>query len=476
MLGSADSDAIGGDAGTSGVLRSAPRRCALLWRWSSPRASFSRSRSDSDWAVALFGSTDFKRLEALPHQRQVGRMSVRDTGSGVLDPFFEVIHDGQWNACVGVQGDALNYVDGYLEAARVLVAAVIDQRLAASRDTLAMPILYNCRHGLELALKFAIDQLHRIGILAATHPVDHDILSHWKHLRDAEIGDLRIRQIVGELEPFVTSLSGIDEDGQELRYASNRDGGRSLDRLAVVNLQLIRRSIEAMSEILERLKVRLFDLESERPTGTHTNECSRADLQEIARTIGQHASWREAAFDDRKREVMERFGLSSRKFSAAVTAIRRSPPLAASVGLERELRHLSDDKAFAALSLWAKAHPMKHFDPEGIGVNYCDRDWAAYAEDARTARELDEAIIQLLTTEEFADLQVVFYIGRDRVKGEHYEPYLDRTLAVHRAASTRWEATHHIMSKTNLLDALIDGAVAVGRPSLATKLRSVRPN
>lgn len=406
-------------------------------------------------------------LEAFRRPPHVGAMTT--------DPFFETIPDGQWNACIGAQGSALNYVDGYLEAARELIAAVIDKRLFGSRDTLAMPILYNCRHGLELALKFAIDRLHKMEMIGTTHPVNHDIQSHWQHLRDGKIGDARLNHLIGELEPFVASLAGIDEDGQELRYAVNRDGGRSLNGLAVVNLPLIRHSIDAMSTILEHIKTRLFDLEEERPTGTHTDECSRADLMAIATIIGDHATWREPNFGDKKREVMERFGLSSgRKFTAAVTAIRASRPLAALVGLESELRHLSDDKAVAALGQWAKAHPVKPYDPEDLGIDYFDRDWERYSEEARIARELDETIIQLLTIEEFADLQVVFYIGRDKVKGEHYDKHIDRTLEEHRAAPSRWELVHQIMSKTSVLNAMIDGAAAVGRPSLSGKLRKIR--
>ncbi|WP_262267342.1 MULTISPECIES: DUF3775 domain-containing protein [Microvirga] len=391
-----------------------------------------------------------------------------------IDPFFEVIADGEWNACVGVQGNALNYVDGYLEAARELIAAVIDKRLFASRDTLAMPILYNCRHALELSLKFAIDRLHRIEMIAATHPVNHDIHSHWQHLRSAGVGDAQLVRIIGELEPFVTSLAGIDEDGQELRYATNRDGGKSLGGIAIVNLPLIRHSIDAMSAILERLKNRLFDLEDERPTGTHTKECSRADLEEIARVLGDHATWCEPSFDEKKRQVMERFGLGSRKFSAAVDAIRRSRPLAAMVGLESELRYLSDDKAIAALELWAKAHPVKVYDPEDLGMDYFDRDWDKFREEARIAHELYQAVLELLTVEELADLQVLFYIGRDRIKGEHYDDHLERTIAEHQAAKTLWEGVHHLMSKTSLLDAAVDGAATVGRPSLGAKIRAIR--
>ena len=57
-------------------------------------------------------------------------------------------------------GDVYKRQDGYIEAALELASAVLDKKLVASRDTLAMPILYNGRHALELSLKFAINRLH----------------------------------------------------------------------------------------------------------------------------------------------------------------------------------------------------------------------------------------------------------------------------------------------------------------------------
>lgn len=101
-----------------------------------------------------------------------------------IDPFFECLPDSGWNACVGRQGYEENYVDGYMEAAQRLVALVMDEQLAGSRDTLVLPILYNARHGIELALKFFIARLHEIGMLAARHAVNHDIRSHLSHLVD----------------------------------------------------------------------------------------------------------------------------------------------------------------------------------------------------------------------------------------------------------------------------------------------------
>lgn len=391
------------------------------------------------------------------------------------DPFFEPIYDGQWNACVGVQGNEQNYVDGYIEAALELASAVLDKKLFGSRDTLALPILYNGRHALELALKFAINRLQEIGAISARHVPNHDILSHWTHLRDAGVGDVALRRLIAELEPFVVSLAKIDDDGQELRYATNQDGKKSLDRIAVVNLPHIRSSLLTMSDVLTQLKYRIFDLADERGAGTYTKDCSREDLQVIAGMLGDHATWIEDSFNEKKAAVREKFGLSSGKFSDAVSQIRRSRSLATLVGLETPLTYLSDDKAMFALRRWADAYPPQADDPQNLGVDYFERDWAKIEEHRRVTHELIEAIIASLTDEEVADLKVLFYVGRGREFGEHYEMMLADTLAEHRVAQSRREGVYNIMIKTSLLENVILGAAAVGRPTLAAQLRTIWP-
>jgi hypothetical protein len=392
-----------------------------------------------------------------------------------IDPFFEVIPDGQWNACVGIQGSPENYIDGYIEAADELVAAVIDRRLLSRRDTLVMPILYNCRHAVELALKFAIDRLHAINVIAQPHAVNHDILSHWTHLRDAQVGDASLNAIIVELEPFVASLAAVDDDGQELRYAQTREGERSLSGIAVVNLLLVRQSIGLLSQILERLKNRVFDLEDDEITGSHTREVSRADLVTITQVLGNHASWRDADFAEKKATVMANLNLGSRKFGQAVDAIRASRPLAAMVGLESDLRFLGDDKAVAALKLWAEAFPVVEPKPADLGRDFKKDNWNRMRVHAERTRILIDGTISLLTPEEFADLETVFYLGRNREHGEHYDDNLDRTLAQHAVHSSRVASVRHIMTKSNLLEETINGATRAGRPGLAAKLRAIRP-
>lgn len=94
------------------------------------------------------------------------------------DPFFEMIPDGEWNACIGSQGDELN----------------------------------------------------------------------------SAVGDKDLRGIIADLEPYVMSLARIGDDGQELRYATNRDGKRSLEQYPLVNLLHIRNSLQTLKEMLTKIR------------------------------------------------------------------------------------------------------------------------------------------------------------------------------------------------------------------------------
>lgn len=398
-----------------------------------------------------------------------------------IDPFFERIYDGDWNACVGVQGDAENYVDGYLEAALELAGAVIDKNLVGSRDTLAMPILYNCRHGLELSLKYAINRLHETGMILHTHQADHDIESHWQHLQDkavggvSALGDSTLRQLIIDLEPYVKSLAAIDDDGQELRYAQNREGKTSLKDISIVNLPHVRKSIGKLAVLLQRLKQRVHEIVEERYTSSFTPNCSRKDLEEIAKIMGDSSTWVNQSFIDNKKIVMERFGIKSHKFSDALDAIKSSGPLAALIGQEASLRYLSDEKAIEILTLWVKDNPrMTQEKFDDLGIDYFDRDLGKQVEWADKSKLLDETILKLLTLEELGDLETVYYLGRNRVFGEHYERQLGNTISSYAKPLSR-ESVHHITTKTNLLDFFAYGCERVGRPSLAKKISQLSP-
>jgi hypothetical protein len=344
-----------------------------------------------------------------------------------------------------------------------------------SRDTLAMPILFNARHGLELALKYVLRELGTLGMARAREgPVDHDLHAYWVHLIEQRIGDRACRAQLAELKPFVESFMKQDIDGQELRYFENRDGKQSLGEQAVVNLPLIQTAVRELRDILARLMERVARLAQEHVSGTRTAECSRSDLIAIAKIVGPKPSWTEDAFLDRKAYAMAQFGLSSRSFSKALDAVKASRELKNLIEVESDLLHLSEAKIMEIVALWLDANPPKPANTPSRVVTAASISFEDIMHYGDKVDALNRAVMKLLTVEEFADLQTIFYLGRDRRFGEEYPSLFETTLAAHRHAKERNALFHHILSKKNFIDGLVIGLRRVGQPALGDKVVHMR--
>jgi hypothetical protein len=385
------------------------------------------------------------------------------------DPFFWLSGDRKWNACIGRQGAEENYVDGYIEAAIELASAVIEKKMYTKRDTLVMPILYNARHALELSLKYAIKKLYATGVIRGTHPINHDIMSHWAMLNASELGDEALRECVTALKPYVASLSQIDDDGQQLRYSENREGQKSLADRSLANIGVIRTSLGELNRVLQQLKYRVLDLISERVTGSYTAECSRRDLLEIASLLPQAGDWSEPAFVEAKTKVMKRFDLSGRKFSKAVDVITGNREMRCLIGLKTSLAHLSDQNALFVVGQWASLYPARLVGGGLRFVHVGEIGW----DDPVAEDQIIAKIAEVLTPDEIADLETIYYIGRDAQFCEHYEQNLESTREQHRANGDLAMELNHLMDKTNFQEALASGVSKLGRPDLADELRAI---
>lgn len=92
---------------------------------------------------------------------------------------------------------------------------------------------------------------------------------------------------------------------------------------------------------------------------------------------------------------------------------------------------------------------------------------------AQTSNSLDETIIGNLDVEQISDLEVLFYTGRESEFGELHEVGYRHVLEKNRLEKPP-AYVHHLMSKTNLLDAVVTGCRIVGRPSLGETLQALR--
>lgn len=384
------------------------------------------------------------------------------------DPFFKRGLKTDWNARIGRQGDEESYIDGYIDAAKALADAVIEKQLFGGRDTLVLPILYNARHAVELVLKFATSRLVGAGAVPSIKMYSHNVMAYWKHIE--AVGDEKLREQLAALKPFVDSLNRIDIDGQALRYHATRSGGRSLDDRDLANLEVIRQSLEGLSETILAFKNRTLVYLEERATGTITPRCSRRDLATIANMLPRRDMWDSKEFEVAISRIKRRYGLGSNQLSRALHAIQGSRELNALLGVESNLLYLSDDKLEWLAKQWRLMHPPR--DEAGIVVS----DFAtvkAMLENDDGGGELVNAIAAELTDDELADADAMFYIALNRTASEDYEKRVTAAKEKHAAQGNKFEAIDHLMSKVNFLSCIRLGAVRLGRPSLAQRLSHV---
>lgn len=389
------------------------------------------------------------------------------------DPFFSLPQNSEWNALIGEQGERVFYAEGYIEAALELATLIVRENRIAQRDTLVMPILYNARHSIELHLKLFIDEFVKVGLLPTGHRANHDIASHFTHLHDAQIPDLSIRSLLDRLQPFVDSLTRIDQDGQEFRYFENRDGDRSLKDKALANIVVIGRSLEALKAILSDLKYRTWSLCDEHETGTHTNWLSRSDLFEIAKLLPPRSGWADPTFDDARDLATKRFGISKKQFTISLDKMQETRELKAVLGIETPLIHLSDDKAIFLAEQWKIIHPPR--EPSELGFDISDpKDFEKLFENADEERAARGNIEAELTVDEIADAETIFYLARDKVYSEYYEISLEQTKKEYQARNDIRREIHDLMQKTSFLMMFEAGVRKLGRLDLANRLRQMQ--
>jgi hypothetical protein len=387
------------------------------------------------------------------------------------DPFFALPREhSDWNACIGNQSQPQSYIDGYMEAALELVHAVIEKKQYGKRDTLAMPILYNARHALELALKHSYDVFLTQGIIKTPLKENHDIRSYWELLSSTKLGDAELTQHTKNLKIYVVSLSNIDDDGQELRYATNREGQKSLKDKALCNLVMIRESLLKLQKIISASKYRLEEFVDERRTSTYTNDLSRKDLEAISKMLPPIDRWREDIFDKAKQEIKKAYGIGSKQFSDAINLIKNHRTMASRLGKQFELSHLTDDKLKLVVQEWIKRHAPTNSDDLGIDLSHPD--FEAIVQHGRKGQEIQENIVRLLSEDEIADLESVFYIGRGGVFCEFYGQDLASVKRKHKIDKNPAVAVRHLIDKKNFLDEIVMGLTILGKTTLAKELES----
>lgn len=385
------------------------------------------------------------------------------------DPFFRLTDNSAWNACIGKQGTEENYLDGYIEAAIELVTTVIDKKMFDKRDTIVLPVLYNARHAIELVLKYVVNRLAEEGLVQPPSKPHHDIQRYLKLVEGSEIGDENLRNCLATLKPFVTSLSRIDEDGQELRYHTNRNDDPSMSDFSLANLEVIRDSLKVLSKAISELKYRTIDFIDDRAIGAHTSRLSRRDLIAIVKSLPPHDQWRDSVFDEKRKEIQARFHLSGKQFSDAVDVIKSNRQMKALIGVETSLIYLPDHVVIFVAEQWRRLHPKKEAAETGI-VSGANISLQEMIEHTALEGNIVSTIQKRLTAPQMAELETICSLGRHGWLSELYEQRVEKTMVRHNLEAAPDKQATDLIDKTTFLNALVKALRQLGRGSLADRL------
>lgn len=264
------------------------------------------------------------------------------------------------NACVGTNTGANpweGYRGGFQAGAEVLLAAAgVSRPEGASEswgmpnvDYLVYPVCLCARHHVELSLKLAIPLAWNIfkrrspdsnkGLQEPPEQNErHGLLSIWKTLNEISgKADQRLAGVVSGLEGYIQDFNKVDPTGQVFRYATGLDSVLHLNDITHINLQTFAERYAKLCSELEALHILLSFLTQEYATGSFTAELNREQLTEIAESLPDRANWDSEDFGQIKKDLIERYGLTSRGFQRALRKIQETRALAVKVGIVEPL-------------------------------------------------------------------------------------------------------------------------------------------
>ena len=162
----------------------------------------------------------------------------------------------------GIRPGQLPY--GYMSAGAGLIELCTQKGYEHERNTVIYPILFNYRHGLELAMKLIIVRHGGQGI----HGIDdnHNLWKLWTRCRtiieqyeslDVEASDV--------IEQIVKDFHDLDKSGITFRYGWGKDGKEIKQPDDVIDLENIRDVTEGVAGYFEGLDGWLNDLRSAGP-------------------------------------------------------------------------------------------------------------------------------------------------------------------------------------------------------------------
>jgi hypothetical protein len=150
-------------------------------------------------------------------------------------------------------------------------AALIDEAELhpEDRNELIYPILFNYRHGLELAMKWIIDYYGRMADVSLKgEDRDHNLLALWRMCKEIleTAGQNTSDEATLAVEQVVKNFHDIDKFGVSLRYSFDKNGKPIVLNDGLIDLGNIQQVMEGVDGFFTGCDGLLSDLVSAAPT------------------------------------------------------------------------------------------------------------------------------------------------------------------------------------------------------------------
>jgi hypothetical protein len=154
------------------------------------------------------------------------------------------------NAAVGDNGgkyDLFDYSTAYFDASLALASKVTKEGVIT--DSVVYPICYTFRHGVELFIKYLIDDLGRLAGTWDEYKPGHPLLKNWKRAKKLLTAIETAPEDIEFFDKVVNDFDQVDRNGMTFRYPETIDRNPLIKDLKTINIAVIGNNCQGISEI-----------------------------------------------------------------------------------------------------------------------------------------------------------------------------------------------------------------------------------
>jgi hypothetical protein len=163
------------------------------------------------------------------------------------------------NAAVGDNGgkyDLFDYSTAYFDASLALASKVTKEGVIT--DSVVYPICYTFRHGVELFIKYLIDDLGRLAGTWDEYKPGHPLLKNWKRAKKLLTAIETAPEDIEFFDKVVNDFDQVDRNGMTFRYPETIDRNPLIKDLKTINIAVIGNNCQGISEIAKTWGRRVY--------------------------------------------------------------------------------------------------------------------------------------------------------------------------------------------------------------------------